>query len=409
MPKFAYEALDARGKMVQGFLHAENVEAAIENLRQSHFTVTTVKQTHDFLGVLARLYHAIDEAIPIKAWAIVVFMRQLATIFNSGIPLMRGLENLANQSLDRRLTDVLMRVFADVRGGMSLSKAMSLHPKAFSPVFLALVRAGEASGSLGDILNRMATLAERDHTLRSRVKAAMTYPILVFLCSVVCSWVIVSYVFPTFVNLLEGLNIELPLPTRILILFTKFATEPILFSSLVAMAVFGAIFFRSYVRTAAGRYQVDHFLLSLPVVGAILSKVALSRFCRTLGTLVASGVPVLQSIEIVSTVSGNEVIRKASEDIVTGLKAGLKLSAPMREQTVFPPMLHHMVAVGEETGSLPGILEKLAFFYDLEVEAQLSTFASLVEPLMISFMGGIVAFVVLAVFLPVYSILGSFH
>ncbi|MHB2016778.1 MAG: type II secretion system F family protein [Candidatus Xenobia bacterium] len=409
MPKFAYEALDARGKVVQGTLDAENVEAAIESLRTSKYTVTNVKQQQDIGTSITEFSSKFGVQLgKVNPYAIVVFTRQLATIFNSGIPLLKGLESLQDQSMDRRLTNALLEVHQDVKQGMALSRAMGRHPTIFSPVYLAMIRAGETAGALGEILDRLATLAERDFTLRKKVQSAMTYPIFVFFAALIATEIIVTYVFPTFRDLLVGLGGDLPLPTKILIFITNITGSPLFFSASVG-GVCGALFlFSKWIQTRTGRRIFDNFLITAPIIGQINKKVCLSRFCRTLGTLLTSGVTMVHSLDIVGRVSGNETMGDIIEEIKAGLKAGMRLSQPLREYSLFPPMLSHMVAVGEETGSLASILEKLAVFYDMEVEHQLSIFASLIEPVMIFFMGGLVGFVVLAVFLPVYSILGKF-
>lgn len=405
MPRFAYEALDAQGRMIQGIVEAPNVEAVIEDLRNVRYTVTNVKEQRD---LFAAVRNWCLRLMRVRMWSMVVFTRQFATIFNSGVPLVRGLQGLARQSFDRRLQMALTDVYTDIKNGVSIHRALSRHPDVFSPVYIALVRAGEMSGSLGEILDRTAGFLERDFLLRKKVQAATTYPILVFLFTVIVTGCLVVWVFPTFTELLQGLNVALPWPTRALIFISDIASNLIfIMLALLALGV-GVVTFRRWGRTRSGRKAIDQALISVAIIGPINRKVIISRFCRTLSTLLQSGVPLLHALEIVSKVTGNEVVTEILDEIIRGVKSGMKLSQPLHEYHLFPPIVPHMVKIGEETGNLPDILAKLAGFYDSEVEAALNAFSSLIEPIMICFMGAVVCFVLVAVFLPVYQILQNF-
>ena len=391
--------------MIQGVVEAPNVEAVIEDLRNVRYTVTNVKEQADVFAAL-RLWRL--RMMKVNLWALVVFTRQFATIFNSGVPLIRGLEGLSKQTLNQRLSMALADVYADVKNGMAMARALQKHPDVFTPVYVALVRAGEMAGALGEILERTATFLERDFQLRQRVKSATTYPLFVFFVTILVTGVLVLWVFPTFVSLLDGLNVALPWPTRLLIFITDLVYNPLFLVAAPVATGFGVVSFQRWLKTRMGRRAADRFLMEMPIMGPINKKVAISRFCRTLATLLQSGVPLIHALDIVSKVSGNEIVSDILEEVKSGVKAGMKLSQPIREYHIFPPIVSHMISVGEETGNLSDILQKLANFYDSEVEAALDAFSSLIEPIMISFMGAVVGFVLLAVFLPVYQILQNF-
>ena len=391
--------------MIQGVVEAPNVEAVIEDLRNIKYTVTNVKEQADLFAFVRTLR---TRFMRVNMWSMVVFTRQFATLFNSGVPLIRGLEGLSKQTLNKRLSMALADVYTDVKNGMSMAKAFSKHPDVFSPVYISLVRAGEMAGALGEILDRTASFLERDFSLRNRVKSATTYPMFIFAVSIIVTAVLVLYVFPIFTEMLEGLQIPLPWPTRFLIWITDTMRAPVVWVGGTIGLIVGGVGLTRFLRTHAGKKQFDRLLIDLPLIGSINKKVIISRFCRTLATLLASGVPMMHGLEIVSKVAGNEVVSEILDEIKRGVKAGMRLSQPLREYTMFPPLVAHMVAVGEETGNLPEILQKLANFYDGEVEASLDTFASLIEPLMIGVMGSMVGFVLISVFWPVVMIVEKF-
>lgn len=275
-------------------------------------------------------------------------------------------------------------------------------------IYISMIKAGEMSGAMGEILDRLATLLERELGLRKKVAAASTYPVIVFLACALVTGILMTYVFPTFVALFEGIDVELPWITRSLMFVTQVVRNPLVILLSLGGVGLGMYASQQYFETPLGRRHRDRLLLELPVVGSVVKKVALSRFCRTLGTLLGSGVPMVHALEIVGRASGNEILADIVDEVQIGLKAGMRLSQPLKEYRLFPPMLSQLVAVGEETGNLPILLSKLADFYDMEVEASLEQLTSLLEPLMIFFMGCLVGYVLLAVFIPVYSILGKF-
>lgn len=405
MPKFAYEALDARGRVVTGTVDAPDLETVIEDLKTSRYTVTNIKQQSDIFSFAREISRKLQR---VSLYALAVFTRQFAVLFNAGLPITRGLDALAKQSLSRKLSYAVMNVSHDIKAGFSLSKAMSKHPDVFSPVYISLVKAGEMAGALGDVLERLASLMEKENLLRRKVAASMVYPIFVFIFAILVTLGLVFYIFPQFIAIFEGIDMEMPLPTKILILVTEGILNPLVFFPLVFGCMMLALLLSQFVKTPLGKRQKDRLLLEIPLIGRINKKVILSRFCRTLGTLIASGVPVVHSLEIVSRAAGNEVVSGIIDEIKSALKAGMRLSQPIHENHLFPPIVAHMVSVGEETGNLPILLEKLANYYDTEVEYSLTTFASLIEPVMIFVLGGMVGFVLIAVFLPIYQLVSKF-
>ncbi len=405
MPFFVYEALDSRGRVVSGTVEAPDSQSVVRDLRNSRYTVTNIREKKDSWKTFRALAQRFER---VSLYALAIFTRQFAVLFNSGISTVRGLEGLARQSLNTRLTRVIQAVYDDLRGGYSLAKAMARHPDVFSPVYIAMVKAGEMSGAMGEILDRLASFLERELTLQKKVVAATTYPAVVFVACTMVTFILVSYVFPTFVELFEGIDVQLPLITRSLIWITNTARNPLIVLPVFAGVGSGIYMLSQYFKTPLGRRQRDGALLDLPLAGPLVKKVALSSFCRTLGTLLGSGVPMVHALEIVGKAAGNEVISDIIQEVQMGLKAGMRLSQPLREYRIFPPMLAQMVAIGEETGNLPLMLNKLADFYDLEVEHALEGLTAMLEPVMILFMGIGVGYVLLAVFIPVYDLVGQF-
>lgn len=405
MPIFLYEAKDARGRSVSGSVEAPDANAVVRDLRNIRYTVTAIKEKPDYLKAFKEFFKRFEH---VDLYALAIFTRQFAVLFNSGISTVRSLDSLGRQTLNGALSRAVNAVHDDVRMGYTLAKAMGKHPGVFDATYLAMVKAGEMSGAMGEIMERLANLQEREVSLRGKMRAATTYPIVVFVACCIVTAIMVIYVFPTFVGLFQGLSVELPLITRSLMWITNVVGNPIVVAAMAVALVVCIYLFRQYVRTKRGRRHVDSILLNMWLFGPIVKKVALSRFCRTLGTLLSSGIPVVHSLEIVSGTVGNAVVGDIILELEVSLKSGMRLSQPMREYSVFPPMLSQMVAVGEETGGLPSMLDKLADFYDMEVEQVLDSLTSMLEPLMIGFMGLVVGYVLLAVFIPVYDLIAKF-
>jgi type IV pilus assembly protein PilC len=405
MPVFTYEALDSRGRSVHGQINASSVEAVVEELRSVQYTVTNVKQRTD---ISARISEFVFSLQNINLYILAIFTRQFAAMLNAGIPLLRGLEGLVEQVPNKKLGKILYQVLNDLKSGFSLTRSLQKHPRVFSPVYIALVRAGEMAGALGEISDRLAVLLEKEFKLRKKVESSLTYPGFVFLMAIAVTFFLVSYIFPQFVSLLEGLDLTLPWPTTVLIYITHATQNPFFVGLALLVIAINIYLFKQYFATPLGRRQVHKLFLDLPVIGKLNRKVAIARFCRTLSTLLNSGVPLLHSLEVVGKVAGNDVISDIIDEIKMSLRTGEFLSTQMKTYPIFPPIVHQLVAAGEEVGTLPFTLEKLADYYDEEVETTVEAIITLIEPLMILVMGGIVAFVMLSVFLPIYTLMERF-
>lgn len=404
MPRFQYEALDIRGKTVSGIVNAQSREAVLKDLRNQGYKVTSIKEqgggldTKDLTLSFQR----------VSVFALALFTRQFAVLFNSGMSMVRSLEALMIQNQRDKLGLTIETMARDIKGGFSLSRALAKHPDIFSPVYVSLVKAGEMAGALGEVLDRLASLMERDNALRKKVSASLTYPMFVLFFAVIVVVGLVLYIFPQFMNVFQGMNVELPIFTKILIWLVDTALNPVVMILFLIGVTFVWLGTTYYVKTTRGRRVRDTIILELPIIGPINKKTVISRFCRTLGTLIASGVPVVHSLEIVGRAVGNDVVASMLDDVKSGLKAGLRLSQPMMESRLFPPIVSNMVAVGEETGNLAALMEKLADYFDQEVEYSLSSFASVIEPIMILGLGLVIGFILLAVFMPIYGLVSNF-
>ncbi|MEW6277616.1 MAG: type II secretion system F family protein, partial [Candidatus Eremiobacterota bacterium] len=384
---------------------APTVDAVVSDLRKIRYTVTNVRELRE---PIQQVKAALSRFERVSLYALAVFTRQLAVLLHAGIPLLRCIDGLKKQSLNPRLTRAVHEIHDDLKNGFSLSKAMARQPDVFNPIYISMIRAGEMSGAMDEMLNRLANLLEREFTLRKKVQAALTYPMLVSIACISLCIFLVNYVFPTFVDLFKGIDIDLPPETRALIVITKTLNDPtIMIPALlgIAMVLIGMV---HYFRAPIGRRQWSWMMLELPVVGPVTKKVALTRFARTMGTLLVSGIPMMHALQITSHAVGNEVISDLLDEIQTEMSAGMSLSGQMANHKLFPPMLVHMSKVGEETGNLHTMLNKLADFYDTEVEYALETFTALVEPILISILGLVVAFVLIAVFKPIYALMQAF-
>ncbi|HLJ84025.1 MAG TPA: type II secretion system F family protein [Candidatus Eremiobacteraceae bacterium] len=408
MPSFAYQAKDASGKTVNGVIEAENERVLRTKLREMNYYVTGITQKgggvlNSDLGAIFGRFKGVGEQ------SLVVFSRQFATMINAGLAMVRCLDVLSVQTEDAQLKPILIAIRRDVEGGATLANALGKYPRTFSPLFVNMVRAGELGGILDDVLNRLAGFLEKDFNLKKKVKSAMTYPIVILVMAVLIVLFLVTFILPTFVAMFESMQMKLPLPTQILITFTKGVRNPVVDVIALTVLIVGFILFNRYVATPVGRRQFDAFKLKLPVFGMLIRKVAISRFCRTLGTLLQSGVPIMQALEIVGKASGNEVVAETVSKVRDSVREGESIAVPLQLSGLFPPLVTQMVSVGEETGNLDGMLAKIADFYDTEVDYMLAALTQLLEPLMILGMGFVVGFIVISIFLPLYQIIGNIH
>jgi type IV pilus assembly protein PilC len=340
----------------------------------------------------------------VKLKDITIFSRQFATMINAGLSLTKCLAILGQQTESKVLREVIVQVGKDVEAGQSLSESLSKHPRVFPPIFINMVRAGETGGVLDEVLNRVADHFEREGSLKARIKSAMTYPLAMGALVLIVLVIMMVFVVPVFQGMFESMGGQLPAPTQFLVDVSALLRSPM--GVVLALAIFGVIMlFRWWKSTPSGRFAWDSFKLKMPIFGPLVRKLALARFTRTFGTLVAAGVPILSSLDIVGDTAGNDVVARSVSKVRAAIKEGETIAKPLSESPVFPSMLVQMIAVGEETGALDAMLSKVADFYDEEVSVAVDGLTSLIEPLMMATMGLIVGGIVIALYLPMFQII----
>jgi len=397
---YAYRVRDREGKMLGGTLEADSEEAVVTRLRQLGYAPISI-EAEKGAGLKTELRLPGTGRVKLKDLA--VFSRQFATMINSGLSLLRALTILGEQTDNKRLAQIVTQVRAEVEKGTSLSAAMAKHPKAFNRLYISMVRAGEVGGFLDQVLVKVAETFEKEVALRGKIKSAMTYPVVVFAMVLMIVAAMLLFIVPTFESLYESLGGTLPLPTRVLMGASNGLRR---FFPLVVVAVGLLVFgLRRWKATTRGRYALDKFKLKVKVFGPLFHKSALSRFSRTLSTLIRSGVPILQALEIVGETVNNAVISRAVRDVQDAVREGESLATPLSKHATFPPMVVQMMAVGEETGALEVMLAKVADFYDQEVEAAVASLTSLIEPILIAVMGAAVGGMVVALYMPLFNII----
>jgi type IV pilus assembly protein PilC len=394
---FQYKVRDRAGNVTSGSLVADSEALVLSRLREQGLTPLDVKRQKRGIGQIE------FGGKKVKLKQIAVFSRQFATMVNSGLPILRALAILSEQTENKELARVLGEARLDVEQGSSLSGALSKHDHVFNNLYVSMVRSGETGGSLDTTLLRLAELIEREVQLRGKIKSAMTYPIAVVALVVLIMSAMLLFVVPQFKGIYGQLGGTLPLPTRAL-LFVSDAFKSYWYI-VVAALVAARFFFRRWKRTDRGREVVDAFKLRAPVFGSLFHKTALSRFSSTLAMLLRSGVPILQALEIVSDTVNNKVIGKAISDVQISVRDGESIAKPLTKYPVFPPMVVQMIAVGEETGQVDTMLEKIAQFYDQEVEASVDALTSLIEPILIAIIGACVGAAVVALYMPMFNII----
>jgi type IV pilus assembly protein PilC len=404
--KFKYEAKDAAGKLVKGMLTAASQSEVVADLRRRNLQPIDVTRAGTFEAMFAGNGAPTGKKTAKRASAkkgeLDVFTRQLSTMLAAGIPMLEALEILAEQAESPGFAYCLDRVVTDIRSGSDLSKAMEPHKAVFSNIYVSMVRAGEASGQIDVILTRLAEYLESSARLRSEIKAAMTYPVISLFLVLGIACFLMMGIVPSFKPVFESLEVDLPGLTVAIMDTAIFMKDYwyVIFGGLGA-AVVGV---RVAVKTPAGAYARDNLFLRVPVFGILFKKVALSRFARTFSTLIKSGVPILGAMEIVSATSGNLVITKIVDDARNSVRNGESLADPFMKSTIFPPMVCKMISIGERSGALDSLLEKIAEFYDQQVEAEVNGLTAMIEPIMIAIMGIVVGGIVLAVFLPIFKL-----
>ncbi len=395
---YAYKAKDRTGQMISGNIDGDSAAAVVAKLRQMGYTVLNVNEKTASANFDIKLFKK-----KVKMKDVAVFSRQFATMINSGLSLTKSLSILAEQTENPTLAEIISEIQKDVEAGQTLSEAFGKHDKVFSSLFINMVKAGETGGVLDDVLMRVAEHHENEVSLKAKIKSAMTYPIVMFVMSMLILFAMLTFVVPVFVNMFSSLGGDLPLPTQILVVASAFIRG---YWYLLIAGVFGIRFaLKKYKNTKHGRLVFDRLKLKLPVFGALNTKLSIARFTRTFGTLVSSGVPILQALEIVSDTAANEVVSRAVRATRTSIKEGETIAKPLAQSPIFPPMVVQMISVGEETGALDTMLMKIADFYEEEVATMVEGLTALIEPLMIAVMGTIIGGIIISLYLPMFKLI----
>jgi type IV pilus assembly protein PilC len=401
MATFAYSGRTRAGQTVNGERIADSMDAAVAALRRDQILVTQINPIKEKAAAAPKA----PKAKSVNPKNLAVFTRQFSVMIDAGLPLVQCLEILGTQEEDKNFSHVILSTRGEVENGASLADAMRKHPKAFDALFTNMIAAGEAGGILDTILKRLATYIEKSVKLKSQVKSAMVYPIAVIVIAAVVVGVILWKVIPTFANLFAGLGAELPLPTRVVIAMSNGIVRFGVF--IIAGIVAAGFAFKSYYATPGGRRLIDAASLKIPVLGPLLRKIAVARFCRTLSTLLSSGVSILEALDITARTSGNAIIEEALFTTRKSIERGETIVQPLRETAVFPPMVVQMIGVGEATGALDNMLSKIADFYEEEVDVAVAGLLTLLEPIMIAFLGGIVGGIVIAMYMPIFDLISK--
>jgi len=403
MPTFAFAGRTRAGELVNGERLADSVDAAVAMLRREQILVTKISAVREKAKEDKSQQKFRAKKVPSKNLAI--FTRQFSVMIDAGLPLVQCLDILGRQEAHKGFSQVILATRSEVEGGASLADAMRRHPKAFDTLYVNMVAAGEAGGILDTILKRLAVYIEKNVKLQGQVKAAMIYPAAVMTIAGLVVAVILWKVIPTFAELFAGLGAELPLPTRVVIWASNTFVKALPF--MVAGVIGGVFSLRAFYATYGGRRTVDRIMLKLPILGMILRKIGVARFCRTLSTLMASGVPILDGLDITAKTSGNAIIEDAILTTRKSIERGETIAAPLKETGVFPGMVVQMIGVGEATGALDTMLGKIADFYEEEVDVAVEGLLTLLEPVMIAFLGGAVGGIVIAMYMPIFDLISK--
>jgi type IV pilus assembly protein PilC len=403
MATFKFSGRTRGGETISGERIADSMEAATIALRREQILVTKIVPTRAKAETKAGAGKSKDKAADSKNLA--VFTRQFSVMIDAGLPLVQCLDILGNQEEDKNFSKGILETRAEVEAGATLADAMRKRPRTFDALYTNMIAAGEAGGILDTILKRLAVYIEKNVRLKQQVKSAMIYPIAVLVIAAGVVAVILWKVIPTFAAMFAGLGAELPLPTRVVIWMSNTLIRFLPF--IVVGLVAGAAGFRQYYRTDKGRHVVDGLVLKMPILGMIMRKISVARFCRTLSTLISSGVPILDGLDITGRTSGNAIVEDAILKTRKSIERGETVSAPLKETGVFPPMVTQMIGVGEATGALDTMLAKIADFYEEEVDTAVAGLLTLMEPLMIGFLGIIVGGIVIAMYMPIFAMISK--
>ncbi|MBW1779684.1 MAG: type II secretion system F family protein [Deltaproteobacteria bacterium] len=396
MPAYNWVAETRKGKIIKGELEAADEKSALLQLKRRNLKIKKIKaKPKDLFENVSFMQPKVTNK------DIVIFTRQFSTMIDAGLPLIQGLTILADQAENKTFRGILKEIVKDVEGGSSLAEAMEKHPKVFDALFVNLVAAGEVGGILDIILQRLAAYIEKAEKLKSRIKGAMTYPIVVMAIAVIVIAVIMIFVIPVFQDMFASFGKALPVPTQIVVSMSNFTKGNIHY--MIGAFVVMLFLFNRYRATKGGRKSTDTLALKLPIFGSLLKKVAVARFSRTLGTMISSGVPIITALEIVAKTAGNVVLEEVILEVRSGIAEGQPIAEPLSENDIFPSMVVQMISVGEATGALDTMLEKIADFYDDEVDTAVEAMTSMLEPLLMVFLGGSIGGLVIAMYLPIFS------
>jgi type IV pilus assembly protein PilC len=400
MPTFAFSGRNRGGETISGERIGDTMDAVVSTLRREQILVTRITPAQAKAAAPKKLK---AKSVPAKNLA--VFTRQFSVMIDAGLPLVQCLEILGTQEENKHFAQVILATRADVEGGASLADAMQRHPKTFDALFTNMIAAGEAGGILDTILKRLAVYIEKAVKLKGQVQSAMIYPVAIVVIAGLVVGLILWKVIPTFASLFAGLGAELPLPTRIVIALSN---NLIRFMPFLVVGTIALVFsFRKYYATYKGRRVVDATVLKMPILGNIMRKMSVARFCRTLATLMSSGVPILDGLDITARTAGNAIIEDAIQVTRKSIERGETIAAPLKQTGVFPSMVVQMISVGEATGALDTMLSKIADFYEEEVDTAVAGLLTLMEPVMIAFLGGIVGGIVIAMYLPIFGLISE--
>jgi type IV pilus assembly protein PilC len=393
MPAYAWKGKNRLGEIQEGVIVADGRDGAVSSLKRNGIQVLSVKPQSATSG---------KSFGRVKAKDLAIFTRQFSVMIDAGLPLVQCLEILGAQQVDKGFQKIIAAVRTDVEQGATLQAALAKHPKAFSDLYVNMVGAGEAGGILDIILQRLSGYIEKAVKLTSKVKGAMTYPVTIICIAISVVAIIMIKVIPVFSQMYEGMGSALPVPTQVCIAISNVLIHyfPLVVLALVVIVVG----IRQYYKTQSGRLQIDALMLKIPIIGDLLRKVAVARFCRTLGTLTSSGVPILEGMDITARTAGNVVIQNAILKSREAVEQGRNIAGPLAETKVFPPMVVQMVGVGEATGALDAMLGKVAEFYEEEVDNAVAALTALMEPLIIALLGGIIGFIVIAMYMPIFNL-----
>ncbi|MFZ5688129.1 MAG: type II secretion system F family protein [Bacillota bacterium] len=408
MQNFSYKARDAAGKQVAGVMEADSMAAVVNSLRGSNLFIIEVKPVKSLWGsfappTLASIKENLQPKVRSKDLA--VFCRQFSTMIEAGVPLLASLEILKAQANHPILKNTLQGMRSHLEDGDTLAEALRAYPKVFPPILVNMVEAGEVGGALDRVMARLAVHFEKEHEIQEKVKSAMTYPLVVLVVALLAVIFLLAFVLPNFTQMLTNMGVPLPLPTMIVIGISGFFQRFWYFTPVFFGAM--AVGLMRLSRTPRGRAWKDRTLLRLPIFGDVIRKMIVSRFTRTFGTLLKGGVPILQALEVVKRTVGNTTVMAGIEEAQAAIRDGRGMAEPLAACNVFPPMVIQMISVGEETGTIDNLLEKISVFYDEEVDQVIGRLSSMIEPLLIVGLGGLVGFIILSILLPMFSVVGG--